>query len=256
MSDQDPSKPSVSTSTVPLKKETVRISLRAQSDESGPVAPKGSTAPIPSGGPTTASIAGIPATGPIPPAASTDPIDATAPLPTGGPTTAPIGGASRPLPPTSPNAPPLRGQVLQPPRRSLPLRHLRATGTICPGTSPCAFRIDHDWGKDDSALEGPRSDGTNETSSNRSRCSRSSGANSTCADRFHFRSGCRATVSRWCQNDPSCESSWRWWPRSSWDAYHPLQPGGGGAKPAAPGDRENGANPTDGIYRHADQKYP
>lgn len=83
MSDTEPQKPSVSTSTVPLKKETVRISLRAPAEDSGPVAPRSSAAPIPSDGPAT------------------DQIESTAPLPPDAPTTAP----PSPTPPPAPSAP-------------------------------------------------------------------------------------------------------------------------------------------------------
>ena len=90
----DPPKPSTKTSTVPLKKETVRITLRARPEETGPVAPKGSTAPVPAKGGTAPVPEPTPA--PAPPAAA-------APAPT--PPPAPVVGGA-PAPPPAPSAPP------------------------------------------------------------------------------------------------------------------------------------------------------
>lgn len=134
MSDQDPPKPSVSTSTVPLKKETVRISLRAQADDSGPVAPKGATAPIPLGGPTAAPVVGI---------AAASPVVVTAPIPVGGPTTAPVGVASAaispnaPAPPRPPSAPsiPAPVGVVAPPSAPRPMAPT-APGIPVPPSAP------------------------------------------------------------------------------------------------------------------------
>ena len=120
----DPPKPSTKTSTVPLKKETVRITLRARPEETGPVAPKGSTAPIPAKGDTApapppapsapaaptpppapaappAPVASAPATpppgAPQPPGAKTIPLaKAPAPAPSGG-APAPVGAKTIPL---------------------------------------------------------------------------------------------------------------------------------------------------------------
>ncbi len=99
MSDTEPQKPSVTTSTVPLKKETVRISLRAPAKDSGPVAPKSSTGPIPSDGPAT------------------DQIESTAPLPPDAPTTAPPSPTPQPAPgaPTPPTPPPAPSGAPVPP---------------------------------------------------------------------------------------------------------------------------------------------
>lgn len=111
MSDSDPLKPSVSTSTVPLKKETVRISLRAQPDESGPIAPRGTGTPVPADatGPTTPISLGD--SGNLP----------TQPL--GDPTSAPSSFAGSILPPaplqaatpTAPPAPPSAPRTPPPP---------------------------------------------------------------------------------------------------------------------------------------------
>ena len=124
MSDQDPPKPSVSTSTVPLKKETVRISLRAQAEDSGPVAPKVSTPPV----------VGI---------AAASPVVVTAPIPVGGPTTAPVGIASAaispnaPAPPRPPSAPsiPAPAGVAAPPSAPRPMAPT-APGIPVPPSAP------------------------------------------------------------------------------------------------------------------------
>ena len=77
----DPQKPSTKTSTVPLKKETVRITLKARPEETGPVAPKGSTMPVPAKG-ETAPVAPTDATGPTQPVAPTPaPAPSSAPAP-------------------------------------------------------------------------------------------------------------------------------------------------------------------------------
>ena len=110
MSDTEPQKPKASTSTVPLKKETVRISLRASVDDSGPVAPKGSTAPISADSPSTAPVAPPPAGGaPTPPqapsAAATPtppPAAPAAPAAPVGAKTIPLAKAPDPLGPTKP----------------------------------------------------------------------------------------------------------------------------------------------------------
>lgn len=102
MSDTEPQKPKASTSTVPLKKETVRISLRASVDDSGPVAPKGSTGPIPADSPSTAPVAPPPAGGaPTPPQAPSAPAPAAPAAPVGA-KTIPLAKAPDPLGPTKP----------------------------------------------------------------------------------------------------------------------------------------------------------
>ncbi|MEC8826688.1 MAG: hypothetical protein VXX36_13000 [Verrucomicrobiota bacterium] len=104
MSDTEPQKPKASTSTVPLKKETVRISLRAPVDDSGPVAPKGSTEPISTDIPSTAPVAPPPAGGaPTPPQAPSAPTPpAAAPAAPVGAKTIPLAKAPDPLGPTKP----------------------------------------------------------------------------------------------------------------------------------------------------------
>ena len=107
MSDTEPQKPKASTSTVPLKKETVRISLRAPVDDSGPVAPKGSTEPISTDIPSTAPVAPPPAGGaptpPQAPSAPTPPAAApAAPAAPVGAKTIPLAKAPDPLGPTKP----------------------------------------------------------------------------------------------------------------------------------------------------------
>jgi len=100
--------PNKKTSTVPLKKETVRITLRAHSEESGPVAPKGSTDPIlPKG--STDPIVPDGATAPIAPKGSTDPLppgvsqaSVNALGPTAPVSTPPPSGAPLPPPPPPP----------------------------------------------------------------------------------------------------------------------------------------------------------
>ena len=120
MSDTDPLKPSVSTSTVPLKKETVRISLRAQPDESGPIAPRGTGSPVPADatGPTTPLYSGDSGSLPTQPLQSGDsgslptqplsasifPPGATASiLPPSAPT--PLKASGAPAPPSAPRTP-------------------------------------------------------------------------------------------------------------------------------------------------------
>lgn len=111
MSDPDPPKPSISTSTVPLKKETVRISLRAPSDDSGPVAPKGSTAPVAAVPPPTtmAPSPNTPPPAPVAPPAPRAPSPPSAPpapgipaAPPAGAKTIPLSKAPDPLGPTRP----------------------------------------------------------------------------------------------------------------------------------------------------------
>lgn len=95
MSDTEPQKPKASTSTVPLKKETVRISLRAPVDDSGPVAPKGSTEPISTDIPSAAPVAPPPAGGaPTPPQAPSAP---TPPAAAPAAPAAPVGAKTIPL---------------------------------------------------------------------------------------------------------------------------------------------------------------
>lgn len=111
MSDTEPQKPTASTSTVPLKKETVRISLRAPVDDSGPVAPKESTAPISTDSPSAAPVAPPPGGGapsppqapsaPAPPAAAPTPPPAAPAAPVGA-KTIPLAKAPDPLGPTKP----------------------------------------------------------------------------------------------------------------------------------------------------------
>ena len=97
----DPPKPSTKTSTVPLKKETVRITLRARPEETGPVAPKGSTAPIPAKGgtapapPPAPSAPAAPTPPPAPPAPATPPPGAPQPP---GAKTIPLAKAPAPAP--------------------------------------------------------------------------------------------------------------------------------------------------------------
>lgn len=108
-------KPQTKTSTVPLKKETVRITLRARPEDTGPVAPKGSTAPLRSSG--SGPIAG--GTGPIE--------DVTAPISALEDDTTPT-GATAPAPATvAPAAPeaamatvPVRLAPPSPPAPSVP----------------------------------------------------------------------------------------------------------------------------------------
>ncbi|MCB1079102.1 MAG: hypothetical protein KDM63_15210 [Verrucomicrobiae bacterium] len=108
----EPLKPSTKTSTVPLKKETVRITLRARPEDTGPVAPKGSTAPVPAKG-GTAPVTAADATGPTQPVAAVPapPVAAppSAPSPMAPPSAPPVGGPppapSAPRPP-APSAPP------------------------------------------------------------------------------------------------------------------------------------------------------
>lgn len=114
MSDTDPLKPSVSTSTVPLKKETVRISLRAQPDESGPIAPRGTGAPIPADatGPTTPISSGDSGSLPTQPLRSED----SGNLPTqplGAPSAPPSSHTGSILPPAPPA--PLKAAAPTPP---------------------------------------------------------------------------------------------------------------------------------------------
>ena len=142
MSDSEPippeqQKPSKKTSTVPLKKETARITLRARPEETGPVIPQGVTQPIrpvgaPADGgapvqPITGSIPPIGSTMPVPaqegPAGSVPPIGSTMPIPGGQDVTAavPVGqegigavppiGSTLPIPggmkPTTGSVPPI-----------------------------------------------------------------------------------------------------------------------------------------------------
>ena len=102
MSDTEPQEPKANTSTVPLKKETVRISLRASVDDSGSVAPKGSTAPISADSPSTAPVAPPPAGGaPTPPQAPSAPAPAAPAAPVGAKTIplakAPVSGGPGPV---------------------------------------------------------------------------------------------------------------------------------------------------------------
>ncbi len=123
MSDPKPPKPSApltppapltsKTSTVPLKKETVKISLKALKEEAGPVLPK--VAGSGQGGPTTGPIA--PAALPVPGAPTLDHTQPIAPTPP----SAAVGSSptTGPIPPSAPS-PAVTPSLTPPPALSMP----------------------------------------------------------------------------------------------------------------------------------------
>ena len=106
---QPPQKPTAKTSTVPLKKETVRITLKAKpgTGTPGAPAPTGATPPAPPSG----GAPRPPAAAPAPPAPPKPVAPKTVPLSTGAPRP-PAGAKTVPLTPTPPAAPGAR--VAQP----------------------------------------------------------------------------------------------------------------------------------------------
>jgi len=135
MSDQDnqpPKAPTVKTSAVPLKKETVRITLRPSAPPSEPLAP---VAPPP----PTAQVHTAPSAVPIAPprpamGAPTVPLRANPPAVRPGPPTVPVGGA-----PPPPATRPIGGSAMPPApvgSKTIPLAQAPGPRPVTPAGSP------------------------------------------------------------------------------------------------------------------------
>lgn len=116
---QIPKAPTVKTSAVPLKKETVRITLRPSAPPSEPLAP---VAPPP----PTAQVPSAPAPVPMPPAPR---------VPSGAPTV-PLRSAPPPVRPASPGGPPTVAVGSPPPRPSGPLAPPAPVRPVMGGAPP------------------------------------------------------------------------------------------------------------------------